>query len=209
MDSLISALEQRFGENRVKEFTDYGEGYISLLQIDIQTQHSLRVLMTNGISDYQMPIPEHLTSVKDRVFTEIFFCIPSYWELSDKDNPNRNWPIKVLQKLAKNLLGNKTWYGPGHTIANGNPTQPISDLMQQEYFLLTDPIHLENHLAPLTIGDKTIHFLAVIPLFNKEYDQLVYKAYPKWIRKYRNRNGNEILDDFKTESSSKFSFFRR
>jgi hypothetical protein len=123
--------------------------------------------------------------------------LPGYWDLNDKDNPNYNWPLKAIQKLAKNVIENESWYGPGHTIANGNPTTEISETMKQEYFLLADPIILEDFFAPLSTGDKTVYFLAIIPLFHKEFEQKMHKGYPKWIKKFRGRNGDEVLDDFR------------
>lgn len=209
MSELKKALQQKFGEARVTDIESLEDDYIDLIKIDIQTHLSLRVIMTHGMSDYKMPIPEHLDTVKDKVYNEIFFCIPEYWDLEDKDNPNMNWPREVLQKMAKNVIENNTWYGPGHTIANGNPSKPISSTMKQEYFLLTTPIHLEDYLQPLEIGDKTINFLAIIPLFDEEYNQLIYRAYPKWIRRYRSRNHDEILDDFRVSMKNSRWSFRR
>ncbi|MBW7869056.1 MAG: suppressor of fused domain protein [Brumimicrobium sp.] len=204
MSELEKALKEKFGEHRVKEFITEDEMYIPLLEITIQTNLTFRVIVTNGMSDYKMPIPNHLKTVNERVYNELFICLPEYWDFTDE---NRKWPIETLQKLAKNVIEKETWYGPGHTIANGNPTKPISNLMEQEYFLLADPIYLEEFMKPLQLNDKKIYFLAVIPLLMSEYDLLVYKAYPKWLQKFKSGRGNEIIDEYKKTSSLRRRIF--
>src|SRR5690554_465934 len=195
MSDLKIALEKRFGAHRVNDYPTSDKGYIDLLKIDIEKKFPMTIISTNGLSAYEMPVPERY---KTRKHTELFFCLPGYWDLEDKENANMNWPIEIIQKLAKNLIEGETWYGPGHTIANGNPSHQISETMKQEYLLLTDPIELEDFFAPININGVETFFLAIIPLFHKEYEQKMHSGYPKWIKKFRGRNGNEILDDYRT-----------
>src|SRR5690554_702751 len=199
MSELKSALEKRFGENRVSDYStedlpDGQENYIDLLKIEVEKKFPLTIIATNGISEYKMTVPERY---KGREHVELFFCLPSYWNLNDKSNLNFNWPLITIQKLAKNVLEKESWYGAGHTIANGNPPVAISSNMHQEYFVLTDPNVLEDLFYPLLVGDKTVHFLAIVPLFHQEFERKMHQGYPKWIRKFRARNGNEILDDYR------------
>ena len=194
MSELKTALEQRFGAHRVSDYPTGNEDYIDLLKVEVEKKFPLTIICTNGLSAYEMPVPERY---KDRKHTELFFCLPGYWDLDDVENENMTWPLKVIQKLAKNLIENETWYGPGHTIANGNPSKQISETMKQDYFLLADPIDLEDFFAPLKINGLDIYFLAVIPLFHKEYEQKSHQGYPKWIKKFRGREGSEILDDYR------------
>lgn len=204
MSDLKTALEQRFGAHRVSDYPIGEEGYIDLLKIEIEKKFPLTIICTNGLSGYEMPVNERY---KDRKHTELFFCLPGYWDLDDVENENMMWPLKVIQKLTKNVIEGETWYGPGHTVANGNPTSSISKTMKEEYLLLTDPIELEDLFAPLNINGMNTHFLAIVPIFHKEYEQKTHQGYPKWIKKFRGRNGNEILDDYRT-SIYKSRWFR-
>lgn len=204
MSDLKTALEQRFGAHRVSDYPIGEEGYIDLLKIEIEKKFPLTIICTNGLSAYEMPVNERY---KDRKHTELFFCLPGYWDLDDVENENMMWPLKVIQKLTKNVIEGETWYGPGHTVANGNPTSSISKTMKEEYLLLTDPIELEDLFAPLNINGMNTHFLAIVPIFHKEYEQKTHQGYPKWIKKFRGRNGNEILDDYRT-SIYKSRWFR-
>ena len=194
MSDLKTALEERFGAHRVSDYPIGENDYIDLLKIDVEKKFPLTIICTNGLSNYEMPVIERY---KDKKHTELFFCLPGYWDLTDVENENMMWPLKVIQKLTENVIEGETWYGPGHTIANGNPTTKISETMMQDNFLLAEPIELEDYFAPMIINGVTVHFLAIIPIFHKEYEQKVHQGYPKWIKKFRNRNGNEILDDYR------------
>ncbi|WP_417266667.1 suppressor of fused domain protein [Brumimicrobium sp.] len=194
MSELKKAFIQRFGENRVSDYPSQDGDYIDLLKIEVEKKFPLTILCTNGLSLYNMPVPERYKGLENN---EIFFCLPGYWDLEDKDNPNMNWPLKVIQKLAENVMENQLWYGPGHTIANGNPSTQVSETMKQDNFLLAEPIVLEDLFAPLKVGDKEVRFLAIIPIYHREFERKMHEGYPKWIKKFRARNGNEILDDYR------------
>lgn len=195
MSELRKVLESKIGEHRVHSFNRSSEDYIDLLLLDIETKIPMKILMTDGLSEYKMSVPEKHTG---REFNEIYFALPSYWEIEEKENPLMRWPIDQIQKLAKHVVENETWYGPGHTFSNGNPPAPLSENMKQNHLVLTEPILLEDLFQPLSLNEKTIHFLAIVPLFEDEFDRKMSSGYFKFIRKFRARNGNEILDDFRT-----------
>jgi hypothetical protein len=195
MSELRKALESQIGEHRVHSFNSGSEDYIDLLLLDIETKVPIKILITDGLSEYKMPVPE---KHKGREYNEIYFALPSYWEIEEKENPLMRWPIDQIQKLAKHVVENETWYGPGHTFSNGNPPAPLSENMKQNHLVLTEPILLEDLFQPITLNEKTIHFLAIVPLFEDEFDRKMSSGYFKFIRKFRAKNGNEVLDDFRT-----------
>lgn len=194
MSTLSQALGDRIGEHRVHELPDPSGENIDLLLLDIESKVPIRVLMTDGLSNYKMPVPEKFD---DRSFNEIYFALPSYWDLEDTENPQMNWPIQKLRKLANHVIEKNTWYGPGHTFSNGTPPEPLSSTMSQEHLLLTDPIILEDILQPLSVDIKEVFFLAIVPIFYQEFERKQHKGYFKFIRKFRSQNGNEILDDYR------------
>lgn len=195
MSELRKALESQIGEHRVHSFSNGSEDYIDLLLLDIETKVPIKILITDGLSEYKMPVPE---KHKGREFNEIYFALPSYWEIEEKENPLMRWPIDQIEKLAKHVVENETWYGPGHTFSNGNPPAPLSENMKQNHLVLTEPILLEDLFQPITLNEKTIHFLAIVPLFEDEFDRKMSSGYFKFVRKFRAKNGNEVLDDFRT-----------
>ncbi len=191
---LTSSLTDRFGTHRVSSIP-VEEGNIPLLALDLESRTRVTVIVTNGLSNYSMPVPEKYTG---REFNELYFCLPDYWDWQDLGNPRMNWIFPWIQRLAKHAMEKNTWYGPGHTMPCGKDMESLSETMQQNHFLLSDPLLLERELAPLTVNGKTIHFLSIIPLFPDEMDYKQGKGTYKLLQKLHQHGVSELLDDYRS-----------
>lgn len=194
MSQLKEILVKRFGEHRILD-VPVAEGEISLLALDLESRSPITVICTNGLSDYKMPVSEKSAG---REYNELCFCLPSYWEWEDLENPNMNWIFPWLQKLSKYVIEKQTWFGHGHTIPNGKDLLPLSPNMRQNHLILSNPILLENELQPVQIDNKEVHFLTIIPIFSDEMDFKQAKGTFKFFQRFTNKGTNEILDDFRT-----------
>jgi hypothetical protein len=194
MTSFQEALANRFGEHRVSEIPTL-EGEMPLLALDLELSTPVTVIITNGLSDYQMPVPE---KVAGREFNEIYFCLPSYWEWEELENPRMNWIFPWIQRLAKYVVEKQTWFGAGHTLPCGKEMQELSETMRQNHFFLSDPILLEQQLAPIEVDGKIIYMLAIIPIFPDEMDYKQGKGTFKFLQKLSNQGVTEKLDDFRS-----------
>lgn len=204
MNILEHTLIERFGENNVKTHPSTSENDFPLLEIKIEMRSEIIVLMTNGLSDYAMPVPE---KYKDRNHAELYFCLPSYWDLT---TDNGKWVIEWIQKLAKHCVEKETWYGIGHTFPNGNPAIPLSNTMKQKYLMLNAPYFLEKELSPIQTEDKEIHFLGIIPIFEDEMDYKMGKGTYKLLQKIEGKGVSELLDDYRMSClKSKWRFFQK
>lgn len=186
-------LIKRFGADRVID-VPVQEGQIPLLMLDLELASPVNVLLTNGLNSNKMNLPENANGSE---YIELFFCLPSYWEWEDTKNPNTNWVFDSIQRLAEYMLTKETWFGHGHTMPANEAKGPISSMMKEDNFLLIRPMLLERELAPVTVDDKLIEFLAIVPIF---YDEWVYKQSKgtvKLIKKMINKGVNEKLDDFR------------
>ncbi|AEA43602.1 suppressor of fused domain protein [Fluviicola taffensis] len=202
---LIQSLEDRFGNHRVKSITNPLHPEQELLLLFLELEVPVTVLMTASLSTYQMPVLEQWVG---REFNEIYFCLPTYWDFENYTNPNSSWIYEWIYKLERFVRDKNTWFGPGHTIPTANPEVPISLLMKQEYFIFLDPILLQKELAPITIQEKTIHFLSVVPIFGDELDFKMGKGTQKFIRKFIQRKNDEKLDDYRHSIlDSRLKFF--
>lgn len=190
---LKHALINRFGEHRVQD-VPVAEGEIPLLILDLELKSPVTVLMTNGLSDYRMPVPE---KADGREYNELFFCLPSYWEWQDLDDPRMNWPFHWIKRLVKYVMEKNTWFGHGHTMPCGADMKPLSDTMQQNHFFLSDPVLLQNELSPLQVGERTVHFLGIIPIFPDEMDYKQGKGTFKFQEKLLQNGVTEKLDDYR------------
>ena len=176
-----------------------------LLMIDLDVGSQVRVLVTNGLQNYKMPVPE---AEVGKEFNELYFCLPSYWEPEAYDNPRMNWIYYWIQRLAKYVQEKEMWFGHGHTMPCGKDAEPLSETMKQNYFMLTDPMLLEKALEPIRIGDKEVRFLAIVPIFEKEFQYKHGKTTRKLLQKFDANRVDEKLDDFR-ESVMRSRLFRR
>lgn len=214
MSDLKEALVERFGAHRVNDIP-VAEGEMPLLALDLEIRSQVTIVMTNGLSNYTMPVPEKLSGYEHN---EICFCLPSYWEWQDLEDPRMNWIFPWIQKLASYVVKNETWFGHGHTFSNyikkttaigtdeiiddikSEISQALSPTMKQNHLMLSSPILMENELKEFIIDGKRISFLTIIPLFQDEFDYKQSKGTFKTLKKLRAKGVDELLDDYRTTS---------
>ena len=115
----------------------------------------------------------------------------------DASNPQMNWVFEWIQRLAKYVVEKETWFGHGHTMPCGSNPKPLSSTMKQDHFFLMHPMLLESELETIQVGEKTIHFLAIVPIFLKEFEYKQSRGTFKFIQKLVNKGVSEKLDDFR------------
>lgn len=205
MTPLQTELINRFGAHRVSEL-NVADGEVPLLALTIESRSPVTVVMTNGLSDYTMNVPEVLKGLEHN---ELYFCLPSYWDLEDDENPTMNWVIPWIQRLTNYVIEKESWFGHGHTMPCGKEMNSLSPTMHQNHFFLSNPILLEKELAQVKIGDKSIQFLGIIPIFPDEMDYKQGKGTLKLMRKFLAHGVTELLDDYrKTVLSTKWRLTR-
>lgn len=203
---MKEALIQRFGSDRVQT-VPVGENECPLLLVDIDARTPVKVLMTNGLSNYTMPVSEKELGFEHN---ELFFCLPSYWELDERDNPRMNWVFEWIQRLTAYVQENNTWFGHGHTMPCGKEMRALSDTMKQNHFLLMRPLFLEDELCAMKLEGKTVYFLAIVPVFESELNYKMGKGTKKFLEKFIRAGNTEKLDDFRVPTKlSRLHFQRR
>ena len=188
MQELKCNLSKRFGEPIQPLKNSFGE----FLYVKLKNGSS--ILLTTGLSDFKMPVHEkHI----GKEYIELYFNLPSYWELEDSENPKFSWVFSWLERLKNYVINNNTWFGHGHTMPCGKEMKSLSESMLQNHFILSDPIDLETELSPIIEEEKTIRFLAIIPIFPDEMDFKQGKGTFKLMEKFRQYNVTEKLDDYR------------
>lgn len=195
---------QRFGEERVVDLP-VQDGELPLLMLDLEAKIPVNVLLTNGLSKYKMPVHE---KEKGKEFNELCFCLPGYWDWEDRSNPNTNWVFHWIQRLAKYVQENETWFGHGHTMPCGKEMQSLSSTMKQNHFILVNPMLLEKEMVPVKSNGKEINFLFIVPIFGDEMDYKQGKGTQKLLAKFINKGITEELDDFRGNALKRRWIFR-
>ena len=202
MLDIQTILLTRFSTDEISSIqNDFG----SFILISPKNKNGNKILLTNGLSDFQMNVHEKHIGEE---FNELYFYLPSYWDLYDLKNPSMNWVYYWLEKLQNHVISKNSWFGNGHTIATGKQLVPLSNKMLQNHFILAYPLELTKELAPINLEEKTIHFLSVIPIFEDEMDYKQGKGTAKLFKKFAQANVTEKLDEFrKTVLRNRWNFF--
>ena len=194
MTAFHQELIKRFGKHSVAELPSL-EGEIPLLILELESASQVTVIVTNGLSDYPMPVPEKYAG---KEHNELCFCLPSYWDWQALENPKMNWIYPWIRKMATHVVEKKTWFGHGHTIPSGKDLHPFSETMKQDHFVLLHPILLANELKPVELSDKMVNFLAIVPIFQDEMDYKHARGVHKLLQRFNSAGVSEILDDFRS-----------
>ena len=195
MGDLHNKLIERFGQEAIQIVTSPFSSHDYLLIDD--KKNSVSILCSYGLSNYFMTVPDKL---KGRERNELYFALPSYWEINSLENERFNWVFYWLDKLTDYVIEKKSWFGPGHTIPCGSPFKAISSTMKSNHFLLSDPILFEEELVPIQTEKGIVYFLGVIPIFEDEMDYKQGKGTFKLMTKLKNQGITEKLDDFRSTS---------
>lgn len=122
-------------------------------------------LVTSGMSERPMNAPSPELSR-----AELVLVLPPDWPLEqDQMDDERNWwPFRLLQQLAVLPHEYDTWLWWGHTIPNGDPPAPYADGAGFCGAVLFPPVLCDDAFTQLQVGDHTVSFLGVYPLYEDE-----------------------------------------
>jgi hypothetical protein len=190
MNILQESLEKRLNKSVQIIENEWG----SFILFQPNQANTSTVLMTNGLSDFKMPVHEKHIGEE---YNELYFLLPNYWNIEAIENPKFNWVFSWLQRLKNFAIEKNACYGHGHTFPCGQDMQSLSASMLQNHFILTRPIELDEDLAELNLADRSIGFLGVIPIFPDEMDFKQGRGTVQLFEKLRTFNVTEKLDDFR------------
>jgi predicted Zn finger-like uncharacterized protein len=176
-----------------------------LVHIDIHyvkpTPHrNYHTLVTSGMSDRPMAAPEQAAEFR---YAELMLCLPPEWPVGEtysvlpgQDvNPRHYWPVYVLKLLARFPHQFNTWLWWGHTLPNGDPPEPYADNTGLCCALLLEPVRMAKEFRRLIIDDeKTIHFFAVVPLYQEELQLKLDKGAEALFPGFEKQGVTELLD---------------
>ncbi len=148
-----------------------------------------QILYTEGLSKTQQIDAQQNNKYK-RI--ELYFLLPDFWDLTKKD-----WPVYWLNRIAQVPQKNKTWFGAGDTLPAGNPPKALDEILKCSYFILSDPILLESKIGNNASADQEFSFLAVIPIFEKEFDFKMQNSATPLLKLFRDKEIFEMIDIYR------------
>lgn len=214
-------FEVAFGDSdNIQSITDHFEQHIGpvasvyhellsdLVHIDVYTvepteQRDFYTLFTSGMSDRPMPAPDEYPDLK---YAELMICLPSTWAMGDEawKVEENYWPIRLLKFLARFPHEYGAWVWAMHTVPNGDPAEPFASNTQLNGAILLPPVTVPREFHELEIdAEKTIHFHAVIPLYQEEMQLKLDRGAEALFDGFDQNQVSEILDVSRTNVAAK------
>lgn len=169
---------------------------IDILHVAPGERHDFHILVTCGLSAQRMNVPVDL-QYADLEFAELMMCLPADWNLDESchRDPERYWPIQLLQELSQLPAHHDTWLGPGHTVPNGEPAEPYSNDVRFSCALIVPPIAVPTGFdRMLSDSNQVVRFHGVVPLFPEETDFKLRHGVEPLLQRFDQYFVSEVLD---------------
>lgn len=167
-----------------------------------------RILMTSGLSECKMKVHDRHQGEE---YVELYFLLPPYWKEEDLSKSQNEWVFTCLLNIKNHIQQKNTWFGHGHTFSFTDLETPLFKSTKETHFIVSDPIALDDYLKPLSVNDKTIHFLSIIPVFKNELHYKEARGTFKMFEKFQQYRVTEKMDGYRETviKSTLSRFFRR
>lgn len=141
-------------------------------------------LVTGGMSDLQMTVPEGYDG-------------PPRAELVLYVREPKEEYISLLRQFARFPHANLTWFGPGHTIHNGTPPQPLFEDSELNCLAFSESIVRpdQNLHEELTLQGDSVRLLWVIPITSAELQLKLDKGFGELLDLFDRVNHPFVLDE--------------
>lgn len=150
-------------------------------------------LVTSGMSDLPMRLPE---GVEAPQYLELMLTLPADWPLQQDDfeDERHYWPIRLLKTLARLPHKYDTWLGFGHTVPNGHPAEPYAPGVGFDGTILLPALSVPEDFSHLLIdADKSITFLAAVPLYPEEMALKLEKGSDALLERFDAKGVSDII----------------
>lgn len=199
-EETTAAIERHLTQHIATPTSVFHELASSLVHVDVYIiyptpERNYFTLVTSGMSDLPMIVPPGLEDVQ---YAELLMALPPNWEFSEGTLEDEvfSWPVRLLKYLARFPHLYQTWLGEGHTVPNGDPPEPLAPSTLLAGVICAPPLLYGPDFAQLTVNpDKTIHFLALVPLYAEEMDLKLAEGTDELLNRLDAHGVNELLDE--------------
>ena len=165
-------------------------------------------LVTSGMSDLPMAVPEELSAPR---YAELMMTLPPYWKVDQASFESEEWywPIRLMKSLARLPHKYATWLGIGHTMPNGDPAEPYAPNTRLCGAIIVPPITAADGFGTLAINeDKVISFYSVLPIYQAEMDLKLRKGADELFDRLAAKQINDFVEiDRPGVAKKRFGFF--
>ncbi len=163
IDAVSDHMERHIGEIHLV----FHEVVSDLVHVDVHwiapgPNRPYHTLFTTGMAEAPMNVPEGVT----HRYAEMLTMLPSDWPLSQDSfkNEAHYWPVRWLKTCARLPHEYDTWFGPGHTMPNGDPPEPFAPGTPLCGVIAITPFMLPEEAQQVRPGSRAIQLLYMLPL---------------------------------------------
>lgn len=142
--------------------------HLDILWVAPGPNREFHTFVTCGMSERAMIPPEGWTGCRH---AELLLRLPPTWKLGHRvlDKLGHSWPLRELEHLARLPHVYKAWLWAHHTVANGDPPEPLPGAVGFSGSVLVPATWTRPSFDGLPVGPRrSVHFFGVIPLYADE-----------------------------------------
>ena len=177
--------------------------HIDLHVIEPSSQRPYYTLVTNGMSELPMTLPDGAVEAGYHEYAELMLCLPPEWRLGDdafRDEANY-WPLRLLKQFARLPHEYQTWTGPWHSMPNGDPAEPYAPGLPFVGAVITPMLRCAADARTIVTDDgRQISLLAVIPMHRAEMDLKLTEGSQALLDAFDRVRVNGLLDPARLSS---------
>lgn len=170
LETVVAHIQKYYGDfEQVFHESEAPDIHVDICLIPPSGERDYYTLVTMGMGAHTMNVPEELAEYKlERA--ELLIALPDGWKLKDRHLKTErwNWPLDLLQTLARMPIYDNSWLGYGHTVDNGEEFAINTDLCGA---ILIEPMGAGegSEICVLPNGEE-VNFYMVLPLYREELD---------------------------------------
>ena len=170
---IIAHIEKHLGPISATFRREDSDSPVDLLWLRPSANRPYHTLVTLGLSDRPMDIPDSVPQKTMGERAELMIMLPPEWNISP-DNLNSEqgyWPIAWLTMLADFARTPGNWLGTGYVFPNGDPMTEIADTPFSGVLVLPPFVsHPHEYYAFRSRDGTRLNLYALIPLYPGEID---------------------------------------
>ena len=170
---IIAHIEKHLGPITATFRREDSDSPVDLLWLRPSANRPYHTLVTLGLSDRPMDIPDSVPQKTMGERAELMIMLPPEWNISP-DNLNSEqgyWPIAWLTMLADFARTPGNWLGTGYVFPNGDPMTEIADTPFSGVLVLPPFVsHPHEYYAFRSRDGTRLNLYALIPLYPGEID---------------------------------------
>ena len=170
---IIAHIEKHLGPITATFRREDSDSPVDLLWLRPSANRPYHTLVTLGLSDRPMDIPDDVANKNAAERAELMIMLPPEWNISPDNLKSEQgyWPIAWLTMLADFARAPGNWLGTGYVFPNGEPMSEIADTPFSGILVLPPFVSHAHEACVFHSRDGTrLNLYALIPLYPGEIE---------------------------------------